>query len=251
MERFNSLFGETAETQNRRKIKIDSIPKRFSEPITDCNVCGDGIEKLQVVQIKPCDHMVHRGCLASWARQIELNNERLNVVLDQEVKCPACDSNITHIVYISDNINADEELTLADYILDYNRLTNIQLTVKFLSEVMALTREGTMIIVDHLPVIRHVARAVAPHDFRDDVRAQRRALVAPLVQEHLLTLCYIALAAQLAQALTLYLIGNNQTGAKYNKSRKHNKSNKSRKFRKSKKNLKIQKKKLLYINGKS
>ena len=225
MERFNSLFGETAETQNRRKIKIDSIPKRFSEPITDCNVCGDGIEKLQVVQIKPCDHMVHRGCLASWARQTELTNERLNLNQELQLKCPVCgESNITHIVYISDNNNEDEERTLTAYILDYNRLTNTQLTVKFLSEVM-------MTIASPGRAIRHVARAVAHHGF-GNVRA------APLVEEQLITLIYCALAAQVAQALTLYLIRNNQTGAKYNKSRKHNKYNKSRRTKKSRKTKK-------------
>ena len=65
MERFNSLFGETEETQRRRKIKIDKIPSRFTEPRTECAVCYDDIQKLQVVKLIPCDHMVHRGCLAA------------------------------------------------------------------------------------------------------------------------------------------------------------------------------------------
>ena len=226
MERFTSLFRETEETQRRRQIKINSIPKRFSEPTTACIVCLEDIQKLQVVQLQPCYHMVHRGCLAAWARTTELN-------LIQEVKCPACNSNITHIVYISDNNDEDETLTLADYMRDYNRLTNTQLTVKFLSEVWALTREGAMIIASPGHAAMHVARALARYGIRDE-------RVRPLVQEHIMTLLYAALAVQVVNALSN--IGTNQTGAKYNKSRKHNKSNKSRKFRKSRKNLKIQKK---------
>jgi len=122
MERVYRFFGETEETRRRRKHKIENTPTTFSEPITDCTVCLENIENLEVLQLQPCSHMVHRACMTAWTYRKEL--------MGQVANCPVCNDNITHIIYIADQNIVNVPFTIGQYMNNYNNLMNMQFTAR-------------------------------------------------------------------------------------------------------------------------
>jgi len=122
MERVYRFFGETEETRRIRKHKIENTPTTFSEQITICAVCLDNIENLEVVQLQPCSHMVHRACMHAWTYRREGRGRVVN--------CPVCTANITHITYIADQNIVNVTYTLGQYMNNYNNLMNMRFTAR-------------------------------------------------------------------------------------------------------------------------
>jgi hypothetical protein len=133
MERVYRFFGETEETRRIRKHKIENTHTSFDEPIRECTACLVNIEDLEVVQLQPCTHIVHRACMHAWTYRKEL--------LGQDANCPVCNADITHITYIADGNSQNVTHTLVEYMNNYNNLMNMRFTARELFNAIPTIQE--------------------------------------------------------------------------------------------------------------
>jgi hypothetical protein len=214
MERVYRFFGETEETRRIRKHKIENTPTTFSEPITICAVCLENIENLEVVQLQPCSHMVHRACMHAWTYRREGRGRVVN--------CPVCTVNITHITYIADRNSLNVTYTLGQYMNNYNNLMNMRFTARELFHAIPTGQQ-----------IRHVVGA------RMDYLNDNPEMILHDIWS--IALCLYALyfiPNHLFSSLNQIYNSLNPNGGK---SRKAKKAKKAKKTKKSRKRRKVRK----------
>jgi hypothetical protein len=226
MERGTIFFGVTEQERIRRKEKIDQTYTPYEEKPTECIVCMEDIENIEVLKLKPCHHIVHRACFTTWTHTRQsMGRPRI---------CPVCNSAVQQIINIEDedpqNVPVDQHM---------NNFMNIQFTVRALLNAIAA--------VPALPGVRQIRRGATN-------AGQQFGLVVRNVAEFYRNRPYgtaefliVALNAGMTlTAIGLYLnvMGNhiyNRIFMGEGKSRKHHKTKKTIKTIKRRKRRKVKK----------
>lgn len=253
------LTKEQLELQLKRKSKIEHI-NVFTTPITECLMCRDNIEILPVVKVEPCNHIFHTACMAGWAHQL--------LSINKDLTCPMCRRTIEAVTYIADDNSRDLRYTIAEYMLEYNRLINISITKDNIELLMhqwqlanytvagsatagqlataateELTRRERIVPLRGALLVRERQQRPqrqewprgAPQPTQGALDNQQHIKFRRLLRNIFLTVMGHIVIYNLTNSLGSYLNGGG------NKSKKHNKSKKSKKSRKSKKSKKSRK----------
>ena len=226
MERGTIDFGVTEQARIRRKEKIEQTYKTFEEPITECTVCFEDIENIEVVQLKPCHHIVHRACFTTWTHT--------RASMNRPPVCPVCNSQVRQIINIEDehppNVPVDQHM---------NNFMNVQVPVRDLINAIAA--------VPALPEVRQIRRGAA--NFVQQIGLVVREIAEFYGNRPYGTAEFLIVALNAGMTLTaigLYLnvMGNliyNRIFMGEGKSRKHHKNKKTKKTIKRRKRRKVKK----------
>jgi len=226
MERGTIILGVTEQARIRRKETIDRTYKTFEEPITECTVCFEDIENIEVVQLKPCHHIVHRACFTTWTHT--------RTSMNRPPVCPVCTSQVQQIINIEDE--HPPNVPVAQHM---NNFMNIQLTVRDLINAIAA--------VPALPGVRQIRRGAA--NFGQQIGLVVREIAEFYGNRPYGTAEFLIVALNAGMTLTaigLYLnvMGNliyNRIFMGEGKSRKHHKTKKIIKTIKRRKRRKVKK----------